>query len=130
MAASANSAAAATHTVARSRAAGTKTGDAAAAVVMTVVLFRRGAYLGVPLLEQAIALRRAAVLHEVVVDELDLRELRRSGRRVRVLVRRHLVGDLRGGPDVLRFRRQRPVVPLLRVVHVLRALDDAHAADL
>ena len=48
----------------------------------------------------------------------------------RVLVRRHLVADLGRRADRLAFGREGPVVPLLGVVEVLGALDDAHRADL
>src|SRR5215472_18780249 len=84
----------------------------------------------VPSREQARALRGRAELREVVVDELDLGEFGRQRRHGRVLVRWKLVRHLGLEPDRLRLRRERPVVTLLGVVHVLRTLDDAHAADL
>src|ERR1700757_2542913 len=76
----------------------------------------------VPLGEQPRALRRRAVLREIVVDELDLGEFRRLRRGARVLVGWNLVGHLRLRTDALRLRGKRPVVPLLGVLHVLGAL--------
>ncbi len=65
----------------------------------------------------------------VVVDQLHVGELGRLGRQRRRLVRRHL--ELLGlRLELLRLGRQRPVIELLGVRHVARALDDAHRADL
>src|SRR5919106_1267401 len=86
-------------------------------------------HLVVPLLEQARALVRAAVLLEVVVDELDLLQIRGLRRRHRIRVRGHLV-RLRLGGELLCLRGQRPVVPLPGALRIARALDDAHRADL
>ena len=82
----------------------------------------------VPALEQALALGGRAVLREVVVDELDVGDLRRQRRDRRADVRRNLE-LLRLRAQRLRLRRQRPVVELLRVVQVARALDDRQRAD-
>ena len=40
------------------------------------------------------------------------------------------IADSPARAELLRFRRQRPVVPFLGVVEIGRALDDAHRADL
>src|SRR6202040_1730128 len=82
----------------------------------------------VPLVEQALALRGAAVLGEVVVDELDLAHLQRPGwNGCRAIRRRLEVLGVRA--DLLCRGGQRPVVELFRILEVLGALDDAHRAD-
>ena len=60
---------------------------------------------------------------------LILREVGRLRRHRRRRIGRDLE-TARGGGDLLRVRRQRPVVELLRLVHVLRAGDQAERADL
>src|SRR3954470_12073231 len=50
---------------------------------------RQGADVGIPLRQQTLPLRRAAVFHEVIVDQLHLREIGRAGRQRRGLVGRH-----------------------------------------
>ena len=70
----------------------------------------------VPARQERGARRRRAVFREVIVNELDAREVRRAGRGLRILVRRHLIRDLGVWPDHLRIDRQRPVVELLGVV--------------
>src|SRR5690348_1619917 len=82
-------------------------------------LLRQRRDLLVPAREEARTLGRRAVLGEVVIDELDVGKLRRERRHRRALVRRKLIRDLRLEADGLRLRRQRPVVPLLRIRHVL-----------
>src|SRR5262245_22274262 len=87
-----------------------------------------GADFLVPAAEQALALLGRAVFGEVIVDQLDLRELRRGFGDRRTLIRRNLerVGLC---AQRLRFWSQCPVVPLLGILQVRRALDDAHGAD-
>src|SRR5450432_146433 len=85
---------------------------------------RQRVNLLVPLVQKALALRRAAVFREVVVDELDVAHLRRGGRNRRRLVRRRL--EILGvRSDLLRRWRERPVVELFGVLEVPGALDDA-----
>ena len=82
-----------------------------------------------PALEQALALGGRAVLGDVVVDDLDVGEIRNLRRQRHVAVGRDRV-FLDVEPDLLRVGGQRPVEEFLRVVEVARALDDRHRADL
>ena len=89
-------------------------------------LFGDGADLLVPALQQALALGGRAVLREIVVDELDVGELRRQWGNRRGDVGRDLE-LLRLVAQCLGLRRQRPIDELLRLVQVARALDDVAA---
>src|SRR4029079_10522963 len=82
-----------TYSVARSRADGAKTAVATAAVSATKLL-RKRRHLFVPLGQEARTLGGSAVLREVVVDELDVAELRRLRRHERGLVGRDLEAHL------------------------------------
>src|SRR5450631_3475686 len=84
----------------------------------------------VPLLEQALALRRRTVFGEVVVDELDVGGFRRQRRDRRIDVRRQLERRLGFVRQLLRRRRQCPVVEFFGIVEVARTLDERHRADL
>src|SRR5262245_49507145 len=82
-----------------------------------------------PTRDQASTLGRRAVLGIVVVDELDLLEVRHARIDRRGLVRRQLI-LVRSGTELLRLRRQRPLVELFGGLEVACALDDRHRADL
>src|SRR6267143_4602112 len=96
---------------------------------MVAPLLRLAVDLFLPPVDQPLALRFRAVLREVVVDQLDLGELRRLRGQLGLRVRGHLE-LLVVGAELLRRGRERPVEELLRVVQVACALDDAQRPDL
>src|ERR1022692_4051729 len=97
-------------------------------VLCTQKSLRQRVDLLVPLVEQTLALRGAAVLGEVVIDELDLAHLRCcwGNRRCAVRWRLEVLGVR---SDLLRGGREGPVVELLGILEISGTFDDAHRAD-
>src|SRR5689334_10322976 len=91
-------------------------------------LFRERGDLTIPALEQALALGRSAVLREVVIDQLDLRDFGRVRRDWRVDVRWELIlVALRR--QRLCFGRKRPVDEFLGDIEVARTFHDGERPD-
>src|SRR5882724_2033003 len=81
-----------------------------ASTLCSIASARQGADVGIPLREQALPLRRAAVLHEVIVDQLHLGEIRRAGGKRCGLVGWHLELLARIEAELLGIGCQRPIV--------------------
>src|SRR5712692_4569751 len=112
-----------------SAARSTRTKVSSALNASTSVSARQRVDLLVPLVEQAPALGRGAVLLEVVFDQLDVTELGRFLRNLGAAIGRRLE-LLASRPQRRSGRGERPVLELLGALEVARAVDHAERADL